>query len=519
MQIAVISFAMLTIILAITTYVFYAQSASASKDLEAKTKALSDKQMENNKLMYRVVAMQYVLGLKDVTKEQMEVAKNSAGGDDADVKDVLEKFDADMALVGDQVAPEARNYRTFMNNLLTALAKKNASVADSMQQVRTIQKAKDDAENAAKARADTAIASAEKSQADYAKESKTFADDRTTMEEQKTQLAAKITAGENRAKTEIARANEEKGLFEKHNLQLTQVNKRITEKLEDVVKDQATFNESPDGHITKVSQNQRLVWIDRGRADGLLRQTTFSVYDHNENGMSSNKSKGRIEVLTVGEHLSEARILEDKPSNPIIAGDVIETPAWSPGQRVHFALAMKMDINKDRIDDYDMIKSIIEMNGGVIDAQLRIDANGKVVREGDIGVDTRYFVQGEKPSETTSAELQKQFNQFDADRERFNVKKLSVDNLLALMGWRAEEKTVELAGSRGGFMKRSPGKSQPAASPSDAPASEGTTPAPAAAPADPFGSPAAAGPAVDPFGAPGAKATPAADVDPFATPK
>ena len=33
LQIAVISFAMLTIILAITTYVFYAQSASASKDV------------------------------------------------------------------------------------------------------------------------------------------------------------------------------------------------------------------------------------------------------------------------------------------------------------------------------------------------------------------------------------------------------------------------------------------------------------------------------------------------------
>src|SRR6478752_4611791 len=222
LQIAVISFAMLTIILAITTYVFYAQSASASKDLEVKTKALNDKQMENNKLMYRVVAMQYVLGLKDVTKEQMEVAKNSAGGDDADVKDVLEKFDADMLLVGDQVAPEARNYRTFMNNLLTSLGKKNASVADSMQQVRTIQKSKDDAENAAKARADTAVASAEKSMADYAKESKTFADDRTTMEEQKTQLAAKITAEANRAKTDVARANEERDVIGKHNLQLTQ---------------------------------------------------------------------------------------------------------------------------------------------------------------------------------------------------------------------------------------------------------------------------------------------------------
>ena len=32
---------------------------------------------------------------------------------------------------------------------------------------------------------------------------------------------------------------------------------------------------------------------------------------------------------------------------------------------------MKMDINKDRIDDYEMVKNIIKMNGGVIDAELQ----------------------------------------------------------------------------------------------------------------------------------------------------
>jgi len=84
-------------------------------------------------------------------------------------------------------------------------------------------------------------------------------------------------------------------------------------------------------------------------------------------------------VVNVGEHISEARILEDKPSNPIIAGDIVHTPAWSPGQRVHFALAMKMDINKDRIDDYDMVKNIILLNGGVIDAELRPDGQRSAI--------------------------------------------------------------------------------------------------------------------------------------------
>jgi hypothetical protein len=280
------------------------------------------------------------------------------------------------------------------------------------------------------------------------------------------------------------------------------------------------LTENPDGHIVRVNQRQQMVWIDRGRADGLLRQTTFAIYDHNENGASSKKSKGRIEVLTVGENMSEARILEDSPANPIIAGDIIDTPAWSPGQRIHFALAMKMDVNKDRVDDFDMVKNIIRMNGGEIDAELRLEPTGKVVRNGEISVETRYFVEGEKPSEATNPELLKQYDAFDRERERFNVKKISLDKLLALMGWRAEERTVPLSGSSGGFLKRSPGKTQPATSTEPVPSSE-ASPAPSATPADPFGTPAgapAAAPA-DPFGASAPKAGPAADVDPFATPK
>ena len=107
------------------------------------------------------------------------------------------------------------------------------------------------------------------------------------------------------------------------------------------------------------------------------------------------------------------------------------------------------------------------------------------------------------------------------------MQKISVEKLLSLMGWKAEERTFELAGSRGGgdFRKRLPGKTQPAAG---APASESAAPgteAPARrrAPAgiDPFAAPGAPAPAVppaaDPFATspPAGKAAPAAENDPF----
>jgi hypothetical protein len=256
-----------------------------------------------------------------------------------------------------------------------------------------------------------------------------------------------------------------------------------------------------------------LVWIDIGSADGLLRQTTFSIYDHNENGLSSTKSKGRIEVVNVEEHLSEARILEDMPSNPIISGDIIETPAWSPGQRIHFALAMKMDINKDGVDDYDLVRSIILMNGGVIDAELRPDGT----RSGNIDPNTRYFVVGERPNEMTTKDVLNKFNAFDQERANLSIPKIQVKELLAMMGWKAEERTVELAGHRGGALGQPQAKKAAGGKAGEAAAPAAESAAPAAA--DPFGAPAAAAPApaaapVDPF-APAAPAAPAA-ADPFA---
>ena len=63
-------------------------------------------QQQNAKAMYRIAAMNYVLGLEGIAKPDVEVAKGAAGGDDPKVKELLDNFEADIALVGDQVAPD-----------------------------------------------------------------------------------------------------------------------------------------------------------------------------------------------------------------------------------------------------------------------------------------------------------------------------------------------------------------------------------------------------------------------------
>jgi hypothetical protein len=121
--------------------------------------------------------------------------------------------------------------------------------------------------------------------------------------------------------------------------------------------------------------------------------------------------------------------------------------------------------------------------------------------------------EGERPNELTPKAIQDQYNAFDTERASFGVEKISVNKLLSFMGWKAEERTTELAGNRGGAFRQPLSKTQPA--PGAAPAGSAAPPAdstaPAATGADPFGDRPGAAPApvpaaVDPFAAP-----PAAD--------
>ncbi|MDX1945614.1 MAG: hypothetical protein SFU86_09400 [Pirellulaceae bacterium] len=524
LQIAVILFAMLTIILAITTYIFYAQSQTAEKERADAVAARAQLQITNNKLLYRVLALKLTIGLGGVTQDQVDAAKTTAGGEDTEVTELLTAYNQDMAAFGDQAADVGvRNWRTLPAFLIGEIQKKNAAVVQSNDNASATQVAKADSEKKEKARADTAESARDVAQNDLKKEKDNYAAEQTRIAKEKEAIAAQLGDKDKKFKTDIDRVTKERDQLIAINTQQTQTVTSIKTRLDELEKGQTDLFENPDGKVTWVNQRQRLVWINVGRADGLLRQTTFSVFDHDINGVSNEKPKGRIEVIRLSdEHIAECRILEDDAANPILPNDVIHTPSWSPGQRIHFAMAGVMDIDKDGINDYDLVRNIITLNGGVIDAELKEDGT----RVGNITVNTRYMVLGDRPTErTTNDKVLKEFTNIQGEVQRFGTDIIPVQKLLQQMGWRAEERTVELAGAKGGgeFRTRKPGQ-KPAAG---GPAAGGAVPPvavppPAGGGVDPFAAPAApaGGGAVDPFAAPAPAApmpAPAA-VDPFATP-
>jgi hypothetical protein len=137
------------------------------------------------------------------------------------------------------------------------------------------------------------------------------------------------------------------------------------------------------------------------------------------------------------------RILEDTLTDIITPGDLAFTPLWSPGQRIHIAIAGFIDMTGNDRSDRQLLKNLININGGVVDEE--------------VGVQTRYLVVGEQrgagPGGEQSAEEKAEYTDKIVAAQEIGVDQVSVDKLLTLMGWRADVQPVrKRAGMSGEFV-------------------------------------------------------------------
>jgi hypothetical protein len=168
----------------------------------------------------------------------------------------------------------------------------------------------------------------------------------------------------------------------------------------------------------------------------------FSVIDQKETGVTKSKVKGRIEITRVmDQNSSEARVLEDELSNPIMKGDKIYSPSFRKGQKTRFALAGLIDIDKDGKSDQTKVKALISLNGGMVDAELLED--GSVA--GKMTGDTRYLVKGDRPTDKTNQKLIEGFTAMTGEATRLGIESISVDTLLDRMGYVPDNRVVPMS--------------------------------------------------------------------------
>jgi hypothetical protein len=221
---------------------------------------------------------------------------------------------------------------------------------------------------------------------------------------------------------------------------LEQINKGLRNTITEL--DPTSGFEVADGKIVWVNQKARSVWINVGQADGLQRQVTFSVVGSGEEVGGDQKTKGRIEVTEIlGPHFAQARILEDELFDPIVQDDKIFTPLWQPGRAESFAFVGKFDLDKDGTDDREMLRDLVRMSGGRIDAEVSLD--GK--QTGELTMNTRYLVEGSPPDDKS---IEGAFSKMHDEANRLGVRVLTLAKFLDHVGWKDPKQTLKF-GRRG----------------------------------------------------------------------
>jgi hypothetical protein len=237
----------------------------------------------------------------------------------------------------------------------------------------------------------------------------------------------------------MAKINAEKTAVETANAKL----ERLVQKLREGLPEVDQFAQPADGRITWVNQRYGKVWIDLGSSDGLRPQVTFSVAAEGNADAEQAEKKGSIEIIRVLDaHMAEAQITSDDPKNPILTGDRIYSQVWDRGRTVGFAIAGKIDLDKDGKDDLQRLKDIIGANSGRVDAAP--DASGALA--GDMKVDTRYLVLGEYPDGTGVRDeaLRSSWQTLSDDASRLGIETIPLEQFVNLMGWRNENRSVAM---------------------------------------------------------------------------
>jgi hypothetical protein len=162
-------------------------------------------------------------------------------------------------------------------------------------------------------------------------------------------------------------------------------------------------------------------------------------------------------------------------TEPILPEDTVYSPTFKKGQKTRFALVGLLDINGDGKSDLAKVKSIIAMNGGIVDAELTEEG----IISGKMSLETKYLVKGDRPTDKSDQKMLDGYSRMMDEATRLGIEPMSLSMLLDRMGYMENRSTVPLSsGGSGGtgrqqqsdtFRPRSlPGSSTPRSTPRSA---------------------------------------------------
>ncbi len=418
LQITLIVFVMLTIILGVMTYLFYRRYEEAA--IKAKTNA-SEASRQGQ------LASSSKTDTDDL-KELIGVAKTE------DVDSITTLFNEDMRKYGQSYPEEARYYRLLLEKMLRTIEEKNEELSAAKDEIRRLDDLYAVREKSKDPQMKQLQDARDKASQDLAGERSKFKGEVERKNEEGTRLHESLQSSRKDAAEQIAKVERKLNESEEKVKKRGNLIDNQAKIIEDITKGKI---DAPDGEVLWANQREGTVWINLGRADTLKRQVTFSVYPSDNTNLTVGDKKGSIEITHIlGEHLAEARVLDDQIGDPIVPGDKIHTVLWSAGKKRHFALAGLIDIDGDGRSDLDTVINIIRLNGGEVDCYISDKGENKNEMVGKITVNTNVLIQGEPPTERGDTTQLAAFTKIQTDADLLRTPKIQLGDLLQRMGWK-----------------------------------------------------------------------------------
>ncbi len=276
LQIGLIVFVTLTLLLSVTTFVFfrnYQSEQQRSKD--ADTKATDARTAESKAKSERDQLMQY---MGYAANDKIETVT------DAWTKDMKSAATYGIA----NLPADQQNYKKLVSELQSVVRKRTDQVAKADADLRQAQenfnaKIKDFEDNKQKLTEDK-----EQALASYLTERRTISDQNTALTTGKKQLADDLIKKDAEKQQITAAKDTEIASMQK---ELAKSQTQITNFAEDINALHGKFNvnANPDGKIVWVNQRDRLVYINLGTEDRLRKRVTFSVFDPSTTDVSAHR--------------------------------------------------------------------------------------------------------------------------------------------------------------------------------------------------------------------------------------
>jgi hypothetical protein len=161
-----------------------------------------------------------------------------------------------------------------------------------------------------------------------------------------------------------------------------------------------------DWKIVRLMPGGQTAYINLGVEDNVAPQLTFSIHGIGPDGKPEQTPKGSLEVVNPQRgHVSEVRItqIRDRQRFPILEGDVLFNPTWSPSQKKHVAIAGIVDLAGDGQRVPEQLRQFIEYlarQNIIVDCYLDLNdlefkRDGKPITVADgITINTEYLIIG-----------------------------------------------------------------------------------------------------------------------------